>query len=638
MKTISNVFGMLAVLAGVFCLAGCSALSSNETVSLSFKMDLTPYIGEVNGNARAADDTVWEGHLESLTNFRYDETVTVSKSQLEITIPNVTVGTQVQFKLTLSKDGVAEWEGTSNKIFVKNGTNKLEIKMEKARGNVDVEVSFPNAPDHLVFEVNQWGEEYSFYQTPVYKFDEYTAENLPKKGDTVTVVWTGRSTVDIKNLYVMLVDECQNIKWENLLDEEQSSTPVTQNIKAGEEFNINMSFVLDKDSEYGIGVCFACGESDASEPPYLYATGTTGAKVLYKGEIKFDEDTYNGFTFTKMPKVKLSDDTVLETSEELLEHGFFQFKICGYQGTQRMGVLYNTVDPSDTYIGSGGKECVESFENYSYINGDLGVAKCKKIWIDCRYYVLDSGSDEIFPLYAFDIQEIIPTEKFHTNYYKNPTDREVTIYKRTGETETEVLTVSAGEVGSLTLSSWSDYYFMAEGKEIPLPFAKSVYLYYNRPREGEKYIFLGEEKSSTARLDESDGGNEGYGSTTMCLYKILESADDPFAYPYSSDSTAQIYIQAFQSCHIMFNTSSSGKNFATDTVGTKLQYLKDGETPDEGYTSFTEFFAGLKEADTWIDSYYFTTEKVTIDSAENEVNFYHFFSGIRYLSKDYTGD
>ena len=88
----------------------------------------------------------------------------------------------------------------------------------------------------------------------------------------------------------------------------------------------------------------------------------------------------------------------------------------------------------------------------------------------------------------------------------------------------------------------------------------------------------------------------------------------------------------------MFNTSSSGKNFATDTVGTKLQYLKDGETPDEGYTSFTEFFAGLKEADTWIDSYYFTTEKVTIDSAENEVNFYHFFSGIRYLSKDYTGD
>ena len=108
-----------------------------------------------------------------------------------------------------------------------------------------VEINLSKTVDAMVLRYNKWGiEDLSRWQSNEENVTSLFNDNLPQKGDMLNITWKGTSDVDIKNLYILIADIDENNNWTHLLSDAKMRIPVAQNIKGGQEFEINAIKIL----------------------------------------------------------------------------------------------------------------------------------------------------------------------------------------------------------------------------------------------------------------------------------------------------------------------------------------------------------------------------------------------------------
>ena len=129
-----------------------------------------------------------------------------------------------------------------------------------------VEINLSKTVDAMVLRFNKWGtENLSRWQSSEENVTSLFNDNLPQKGDMLNIIWKGTSNVDIKNLYIIIVDIDENNNWTHLLSDEKMRIPVAQNIKGGQEFEINATKILDSSSKTNVKIFLCCGEKDTDK-------------------------------------------------------------------------------------------------------------------------------------------------------------------------------------------------------------------------------------------------------------------------------------------------------------------------------------------------------------------------------------
>lgn len=124
--------------------------------------------------------------------------------------------------------------------------------------------------DGYIANNSKYGDErYTYYQSGAFDISSCFKEELPKKGDVLNLKWKGKCDSNIQNLHFLVVDY-YNKNWMHLISEEDRLTPIKQNIKADEEFEINYSVKLSETPKDTVKIYFAYGKTDASGTSYLY--------------------------------------------------------------------------------------------------------------------------------------------------------------------------------------------------------------------------------------------------------------------------------------------------------------------------------------------------------------------------------
>lgn len=125
--------------------------------------------------------------------------------------------------------------------------------------------------DGYIADNSEYGDErYCYYQSGAFDISSCFKDGLPKKDDVLNLKWKGKCDSNIQNLHFLVVDYSYNTNWMYLISEEDRLTPVKQNIKADEEFEINYSVKLLETPKNTVKIYFSYGKTDASGPSYLY--------------------------------------------------------------------------------------------------------------------------------------------------------------------------------------------------------------------------------------------------------------------------------------------------------------------------------------------------------------------------------
>lgn len=146
-----------------------------------------------------------------------------------------------------------------------------------------VEINLSKTVDAMVLRYNKWGiEDLSRWQSNEENVTSLFNDNLPQKGDMLNIIWKGTSDVDIKNLYIIIVDIDENNNWTHLLSDEKMRIPVAQNIKGGQEFEINATKILDSSSKTNVKIFLCCGEKDTDKMVNLTSSIPEGFERVTK--------------------------------------------------------------------------------------------------------------------------------------------------------------------------------------------------------------------------------------------------------------------------------------------------------------------------------------------------------------------
>ncbi len=146
-----------------------------------------------------------------------------------------------------------------------------------------VEINLSKTVDAMVLRYNKWGiEDLSRWQSNEENVTNLFNDNLPQKGDMLNIIWKGTSDVDIKNLYIIIVDIDENNNWTHLLSDEKMRIPVAQNIKGGQEFEINATKILDSSSKTNVKIFLCCGEKDTDKMVNLTSSIPEGFERVTK--------------------------------------------------------------------------------------------------------------------------------------------------------------------------------------------------------------------------------------------------------------------------------------------------------------------------------------------------------------------
>ncbi|MDD6969493.1 MAG: hypothetical protein SPH83_05500 [Treponema sp.] len=146
-----------------------------------------------------------------------------------------------------------------------------------------VEINLSKTVDAMVLRYNKWGiEDLSRWQSNEENVTSLFNDNLPQKGDMLNIIWKGTSDVDIKNLYIIIVDIDENNNWTHLLSDEKMRIPVAQNIKGGQEFEINATKILDSSSKTNVKIFLCCGEKDTDKMVNLNSSIPEGFERVTK--------------------------------------------------------------------------------------------------------------------------------------------------------------------------------------------------------------------------------------------------------------------------------------------------------------------------------------------------------------------
>lgn len=125
--------------------------------------------------------------------------------------------------------------------------------------------------DGYIANNSKYGDErYCYYQSGAFDISSCFKDGLPKKDDVLNLKWKGKCDTNIQNLHFLVIDYYYNKNWTDLISEEDRLTPIKQNIKADEEFEINYSVKLSETPKDTVKIYFAYGKTDASGPSYLY--------------------------------------------------------------------------------------------------------------------------------------------------------------------------------------------------------------------------------------------------------------------------------------------------------------------------------------------------------------------------------
>lgn len=125
--------------------------------------------------------------------------------------------------------------------------------------------------DGYIADNSKYGDErYCYYQSGAFDISSCFKDGLPKKDDVLNLKWKGKCDTNIQNLHFLVIDYYYNKNWTDLISEEDRLTPIKQNIKADEEFEINYSVKLSETPKDTVKIYFAYGKTDASGPSYLY--------------------------------------------------------------------------------------------------------------------------------------------------------------------------------------------------------------------------------------------------------------------------------------------------------------------------------------------------------------------------------
>lgn len=146
-----------------------------------------------------------------------------------------------------------------------------------------VEINLSKTVDAMVLRFNKWGtENLSRWQSSEENVTNLFNDNLPQKGDMLNITWKGTSDVDIKNLYIIIVDIDENNNWTHLLSDEKMRIPVAQNINGGQEFEINATKILDSSSKTNVKIFLCCGEKDTDKMVNLTSSIPEGFERVIK--------------------------------------------------------------------------------------------------------------------------------------------------------------------------------------------------------------------------------------------------------------------------------------------------------------------------------------------------------------------
>ncbi len=146
-----------------------------------------------------------------------------------------------------------------------------------------MEINLSKTVDAMVLRYNKWGiEDLSRWQSNEENVTSLFNDNLPQKGDMLNIIWKGTSDVDIKNLYIIIVDIDENNNWTHLLSDEKMRIPVAQNIKGGQEFEINATKILDSSSKTNVKIFLCCGEKDTDKMVNLTSSIPEGFERVTK--------------------------------------------------------------------------------------------------------------------------------------------------------------------------------------------------------------------------------------------------------------------------------------------------------------------------------------------------------------------
>ena len=70
-----------------------------------------------------------------------------------------------------------------------------------------MEINLAETVDTMVLKYNKWGQEnLSRWQSFEVDITSLFNGNLPQKGDMLNITWKGTSDIDIKNLFMLIVD------------------------------------------------------------------------------------------------------------------------------------------------------------------------------------------------------------------------------------------------------------------------------------------------------------------------------------------------------------------------------------------------------------------------------------------------
>ena len=146
-----------------------------------------------------------------------------------------------------------------------------------------VEINLSKTVDAMVLRYNKWGiEDLSRWQSNEENVTSLFNDNLPQKGDMLNIIWKGTSDVDIKNLYILIVDIDENNNWTHLLSDAKMRIPVAQNIKGGQEFEINAIKILDSSPKTNVKIFLCCGEKDTDKMVNLTSSIPEGFERVTK--------------------------------------------------------------------------------------------------------------------------------------------------------------------------------------------------------------------------------------------------------------------------------------------------------------------------------------------------------------------
>ena len=146
-----------------------------------------------------------------------------------------------------------------------------------------VEINLSKTVDAMVLRYNKWGiEDLSRWQSNEENVTNLFNDNLPQKGDMLNIIWKGTSDVDIKNLYIIIADIDENNNWTHLLSDAKMRIPVAQNIKGGQEFEINAIKILDSSPKTNVKIFLCCGEKDTDKMVNLTSSIPEGFERVTK--------------------------------------------------------------------------------------------------------------------------------------------------------------------------------------------------------------------------------------------------------------------------------------------------------------------------------------------------------------------